>query len=264
MSGANPCFQNRGGGGGLARALQRVRQADGDFVAFRFGTRQLAQQHDGLVQGALVGRVPGTGQDRERRVDQTAARGRALFEFQGVVVRRQRGGIFAGVGESAGAAGEGGPRLGGDRQDLFERGGRRLGLTQRREQMRIRGERRIGGATAISRRALGPRPKPLAQARPAVTSRELDQASRDLLVVGAFEQRALGALEQRARIGAVDFPVRAGGRRGERDEQGRDQRQTPHPRKIAPPGRPSAGGRAPKKTGPRRRTIATSGAVRGL
>ena len=215
VSGANPCLQDLGGGGGRAGALQRVRQADGDLVALRFDARQLAQQHDGLVQGALVGRVRGTGQDRERRVDQAAARGRALFELQRVVVRRQRGSVVAGVGERAGAAGEGGHRLRGDPQDLFERRGRRLGLTQRREQMRIRGERRIGGAAAVAaarsararnrsrRRALPSRPASLTSRRATSSSSGRSSSARSARSSSAVESVRWTSQSARAGVAAI-------------------------------------------------------------
>ena len=137
-------------------------------------------------------------------------------------------------------------------------------------QVGVRREGRVRGTIARGRRALSPCAKPIAQPRPTGGARELDEAPREIVVVRAFEQRALGALEQRGRIGAVNLPVRARRRRyGEGYEQGQNERQTPHTGKIAPPEPPSrarpdriADAEA-KKTGPRARTIAGSRAVRG-
>ena len=101
-----------------ARSSASARRS-GDLVALRFGARQLAQQRD-VLSSAPCRRVPRAGQDRERGVDEAAARRRALFELQGVVVRRQRGVVVAGGGQRAGTAGERGHGLRRDPQDLLE------------------------------------------------------------------------------------------------------------------------------------------------
>ncbi len=238
--GPQPRLQYLGRRDGSAGALQRVGEALGDLVACRFGARQLAQQRDAFLLRFLVGGLPRTGQDRERGVDEAPTPRRVALELQGVVVCPQRGGIVAGGRQRARPAGDRGHGLRRETHDLVERGDRRLRLTERRQQVRVRGERRVRGAIARGRRALGPCAKTIAQPRPTGGARELDQAPRELVVVRAFEQRALGAFEQRGRIGAANLPVRARRQRyGEGHEQGRNERQTPHTRKIAPPEPPS-------------------------
>ena len=177
----------------------------------RFGARQLAQQRDGLCPGrALVGGVPGAGQDGERGVDEAAARRRAALELQRVVVRaparrrrrpRPRARALGRRAPARTAARPAGP-------------GRTPRPPPSRHRARAAGERRRRAArtravAAVGRRTFGARAKPLAQPRPTVASRQLDQAPREVVVVGAFQQRALGAFDQRARIRAVNLPVGA-------------------------------------------------------
>ena len=116
-----PRLQLRSGGGGFAGPFQRVCQADRDLVALRLDARELAQQLDGLVERALVGRVARAGQDCERGVDEPAARGRSPFDLQRVVIRRQRGGVVAGCGKRAGTARERRAGLRSDPQSLARR-----------------------------------------------------------------------------------------------------------------------------------------------
>ena len=232
---AQPRLQLRSRGGGFAGPFQRVCQADRDLVALRLDARELAQELDGLVERALVGRVARAGQDGERGVDETAARGRSPFDLQRVVVRRQRGGVVAGCGKRAGTARERGPGLRSDPQSLLEGCGRRFRVTQRRQQLRVGRERRVRALAAARDGALGASAEPLPQARPAIAPGQVDESPRDVFVVGAFEQRPLGAFEQRARIRPMDLPVRAGGGHGtDRSEQGHDEHQAPHSKKIAP------------------------------
>ena len=261
VPGAQPRLQHRGGRGGLAGALQRVGQAVGDLVALRLGARQLAQQRDGLVLRALVGRVARTGQDRERGVDQAPARGgrRSSFSassYAASAAARRRRRRARGRGPRAPAptaarpaAPARTPRPPPSRHPAPK-------------QVRVRGERRVRGAPAVRRRALGARAKPLAQARPAVAARQLDQPPRDIVVVGAFEQRPLGALEQRASNPCGEPPsprARAPRRRRERAGPMTSARRRTQ-QKIAPAGRRptrrAVRNRA-QKTGPRRRTIAS-------
>ena len=92
----------------------------------------------------LVGGVAGARQDRERGVDETAARRRALLELQRVVVapparrRRRRRRRARGHGPRAP-----GTDCGATRSDLVERRGRRLRVTERRQQVGVGGERRV-------------------------------------------------------------------------------------------------------------------------
>ena len=198
MTGAEPRLQDLGASHGLAGVFQRVRQALGDLVAVGFRAGQLAQQRDGSVLGRVVGGVPGARQDGERGLDEAAARRRAVLELQRIVVRRQRRGVVARVREGARAPRERRDGLRRRPQDLIERGGRSLRVTERLQQVSVRSERRVGRLAAFGRRTFGARAKPLAQPRPTVASRQFDQPPGHVVVVGAFQQRALGAFDERA------------------------------------------------------------------
>ena len=175
VTGAEPRLQDLGASHGLAGVFQRVRQALGDLVAVRFRAGQIAQQRDGSVLGGVVGGVPGARQDAERGLDEAAARRCAVLELQRIVVCGQRPGVVARVREGARSPRERRNGLRRRPQDLIERGGRGLRVTERLQQVSIGSERRVRRLAAFSRRTFGARAKPLAQLRPTVAPRQLDE-----------------------------------------------------------------------------------------
>ena len=145
---AQPRLQHLGRRDGLAGAFQRVCEALGDLVACRLGARQLAQQRDAFLLRALSGASP----ERARIASAASMRRRRpagwLSSFKRVVVAAQRGGVVAGGRQRARTAGDRGHGLRRDPQSLVEGGGGRLRVTERRQQVGVRRERRVRGAIA--------------------------------------------------------------------------------------------------------------------
>ena len=217
-------------------------------ISSRAGSARASSRSSAMVFSCAA--LSGVSPERARIASAASMRRRRadgwLFELQRVVVCRQRGGIVAGCGQRARTAGDRGHGLRREAHDLVERGDRRLRVTERGQQVRVRRERRVRGAIARrSRGALGACAKPIAQPRPTGGSGELDEAPREIVVVRAFEQRPLGAFEQCARIGAVNLPVRAG-----RERQRRRARAGPKRAPDAAHQKDSTAGAACRPGGP--------------
>ena len=175
-------------------------------------------------------RIASAASMRRRRADGLT------LELQGVVVRRQRGGIVACGGQRACTAGDRGHGLRREAYELVVRLDRRLRLTERGQQVRVGGERRVGGAAARGRRALGACAETIAQPRPtgvpASLTRRRARSSSSGRSSSARSARSSSAVES---VRRTSQSARAGSDSGEGHEQGRNERQTPHTRKIAPP-----------------------------
>ena len=166
--------------------------------------------------------------------------GARCSSFERVVVRRERGGVVAGCGQRAGTARERRHGLRRDPQRLLERRGRRLRVTERRQQVRVGGERRVRGvAAARDARSARARNRSRSRVRPSrpasLTSRRATSSSS-----GRSSSARSARSSSARRIGPVNLPVRAGGGHGgDRNEQGHDERQTPHTQKDSTGGSPA-------------------------
>ncbi len=254
MMGRNASLEDGGRLGRSTSQRERVGQLRGGAIAVGRETRELAAEPDdpreigaGGDAGTDAGRAAGrdVGKQSQLRFDQAPSRRRPGLVRDRRFIGRHRLGR-SGQRQRPRATRQRRRRIGRQAQRLAEGRRRRRCLSQRQEQLRVHSDR------PVARRRRGPTVKALAQPGRLSASRDLDQPTRQRLVVRAIAQGLLGAIDEGARTVAMNLPV--GARRPtadrRREEDARECQPTSHPSKVARIPKKTASGAAPL---PRRR-----------